>query len=347
MILDKTKTLLFEFWFTIGDMSPYLLFGFLIAGILSVVVSKAFVQRHLGGRGLWSVVKASALGVPLPLCSCSVIPVSMSLRKQGASREATLAFLLSTPQTGVDSIFVTYSLLGPVFAIIRPVIALVTGLIGGILTRLVTANTPDEIPVEASSAGCCCANQSEVPKTHIHPIGAMLKHGFVTLPSDIGKPMLMGLVIAAMLAVLVPDGFFADHLGHGFLAMIVMMVLGIPMYVCATASVPIAAALILKGITPGAALVFLMAGPATNAAGLATVWKTLGRNTAITYLVTVALCALGSGLALDAVVGSHDIEVVAASGKMLPMWIKHISAVVFIVLVVGNQVKKRFGRSGD
>ncbi len=339
MLYEKVKTLGLEFWHTIGDMSPYLLFGFLIAGILSVVVSKAFVQRHLGGRGLWPVIKASALGVPLPLCSCSVIPVSMSLRQQGASREATLAFLLSTPQTGVDSIFVTYSLLGPVFAVVRPVVALVTGLVGGVLTRLVTINTPDGTPEDAHCTGCCCANKPEAPRGN--PLLAMLKHGFVTLPTDIGKPMLMGLGVAAMLAVFVPGDFFATYLGSGLFPMIVMMMVGIPMYVCATASVPIAAALILKGISPGAALVFLMAGPATNAAGLATVWKTLGRPTAITYLATVALCALGSGLLLDAIVGSHDIQVVSASGKMLPAWVKHASAVCFIVLVAGNQIRIR------
>ncbi len=342
MFFAKIKTLGLEFWHTIGDMSPYLLFGFLIAGILSVVVSRAFVRRHLGGRGLWPVIKASALGVPLPLCSCSVIPVSMSLRKQGASREATLAFLLSTPQTGVDSIFVTYSLLGPVFALVRPVVALVTGLIGGVLTRLVNAGMPDDIPEETPNTGCCCANKPEAPKGN--PVLAMLKHGFVTLPTDIGKPMLIGLVVAAMLAVFVPGDFFANHLGIGLLPMVVMMIVGIPMYVCATASVPIAAALILKGVTPGAALVFLMAGPATNAAGLATVWKTLGRNTAITYLVTVALCALGSGLLLDAMVGNHAINVVAASGKMLPAWVKHTSAVCFILLVAGNQIRTRLAK---
>ena len=342
MIYETTKSLALEFWHTIGDMSPYLLFGFFIAGILSVVVSKAFVQRHLGGRGFWSVIKASALGVPLPLCSCSVIPVSMSLRKQGASREATLAFLLSTPQTGVDSIFVTYSLLGPVFALIRPVVALITGLIGGLLARLANAGMPDEIPEETTGSGCCCENKTDIAPAH--PVVSMLKHGFVTLPTDIGKPMFVGLILAAMLAVLVPDGYFSDHLGSGVLAMIVMMILGIPMYVCATASVPIAAALILKGITPGAALVFLMAGPATNAAGLATVWKTLGRNTALTYLITVAVCALGSGLLLDAIVRGGDMNVVSGSGKMLAPWIKHASAVCFILLIAGNQVRKRFAK---
>lgn len=342
MLIQKLKIVLLEFWHTIGDMSPYLLFGFLIAGILSVVVSKAFVQRHLGGRGFWSVIKASALGVPLPLCSCSVIPVSMSLRQQGASREATLAFLLSTPQTGVDSIFVTYSLLGPVFAIIRPVIALITGLVGGILTRLVTVNESEPSDVQTESKCCCCAEKNEPANNN--PITAMLKHGFVTLPSDIGKPMLIGLVIAALLAVLVPDNFFAEYLGRGWLPMLVMMILGIPMYVCATASVPIAAALILKGITPGAALVFLMAGPATNAAGLATVWKTLGRKTAITYLVTVAVCAFVSGLLLDAFVGSNGINVTSASGKMLPAWVKHASAIGFIFLVFGNHLRKYLGK---
>jgi uncharacterized membrane protein YraQ (UPF0718 family) len=231
-----------------------------------------------------------------------------------------------------------------VFAVVRPIVALITGLIGGILTRIVTANTPDEIPEPAPGTACCCANKTDAPKAKTNPLLTMLKHGFVTLPTDIGKPMLAGLVIAAMLAVFVPGDFFADYLGSGLLPMIVMMIVGIPMYVCATASVPIAAALILKGVTPGAALVFLMAGPATNAAGLATVWNTLGRNTAITYLVTVSLCALGSGLLLDAVTGSHDINVVSASGKMLPLWIRHTSAVLFLLLIAGNQLRKRLAK---
>ena len=327
-----------EFWGTIGEMSPYLLFGFFMAGILSVVVSKSFVQQHLGGRGLWPVIKASVLGIPLPLCSCSVIPVSMSLRKQGASREATLSFLLSTPQTGVDSILVTWSLLGPIFAVVRPVVALITGLFGGILTRLLTLHSVDNTEAADQNESHCCCSQNATQKTQ-SKLKAMLEHGFVTLPRDIGKSLLIGLLIAAFVTVIIPDGFFADHLGTGLPAMLAMMLMGIPLYICATGSVPIAAALILKGISPGAALVFLMTGPATNAATLATVWKTLGRSVALSYLITVAVCALASGLVLDALLGDQALNVVTASGAMLPSWLKHVSAVLLIGLIIGTHIK--------
>jgi uncharacterized membrane protein YraQ (UPF0718 family) len=275
-------------------MSPYLLFGFLVAGILSVLVSQRFVERHLGGRGVWPLIKASLFGVPLPLCSCGVIPVSMSLHKHGASKGSTIAFLLSTPQTGVDSIFVTLSLLGPVIAVFRPLAAFVTGIFGGVLVDLSGRGSEDQnsAPKKCNDECCGGANNKKITRG--------LKYGFVTLPRDIGKAMLVGLVIAAVISAFVPDDFFAEKLpARGIGAMIVMMLLGIPVYVCATASVPVAAALIAKGVTPGVALVFLITGPATNAAAFTTIWKVLGRRTAITYICTVALCALGAGVLLD------------------------------------------------
>ncbi|MHC4157335.1 MAG: SO_0444 family Cu/Zn efflux transporter [Planctomycetota bacterium] len=276
------------------EMSPYLLFGFLVAGILSVLVSQRFVERHLGGRGVWPLIKASLFGVPLPLCSCGVIPVSMSLHKHGASKGSTIAFLLSTPQTGVDSIFVTLSLLGPVIAVFRPLAAFVTGIFGGVLVDLSGRGSEDQnsAPKKCNDECCGGANNKKITRG--------LKYGFVTLPRDIGKAMLVGLVIAAVISAFVPDDFFAEKLpARGIGAMIVMMLLGIPVYVCATASVPVAAALIAKGVTPGVALVFLITGPATNAAAFTTIWKVLGRRTAITYICTVALCALGAGVLLD------------------------------------------------
>jgi uncharacterized membrane protein YraQ (UPF0718 family) len=323
---EALHKLLLAFWGTIAEMSPYLLFGFLMAGVLSVLVSRAFVARHLGGRGFWPVIKASLFGVPLPLCSCSVIPVSMSLYQRGASRGATTAFLLSTPQTGVDSLFVTYSLLGPFMALYRPVVAFITGVLGGGLAAVL--DTGDSAPDrEARSPGCCCAGETSTSWR------AGWQHAFVTLPRDIGKPLLLGLVIAATLSVAVPENFFADTLGTGLGAMLVMMVLGIPLYVCATASVPVAAALILKGVTPGAALVFLVTGPATNAAGLAILWRTLGRRTALVYLGTVAVCALAGGLLFDQLAAHWSVVSASAHHGTHHPWWEHAAGLLLLGIV--------------
>jgi len=322
---DFAKSIVIDFWATIAEMSPYLLFGFLAAGGLSVFISQKLVEKHLGGAGLWPLVKASLFGVPLPLCSCSVIPVSMSLHKHGAGKGSTISFLLSTPQTGVDSIFVTLSLLGPAFAVFRPLIAFITGIIGGTLVNLFNRKTDGEKPLQAKCSDSCCDDTKNNNR-----FARALKYGFVTLPRDIGKAMLIGLVIAAVISTAVPDDFFAEKLGTGIFAMVVMMFLGIPVYVCATASVPVAAALILKGLTPGAALVFLMTGPATNAASLAIIWKVLGRTTALTYLATVAGCALSGGILLDYIASSFDFEVVTRPGWMLPNIVKNITAIILL-----------------
>lgn len=327
-MFDFLRQIVVGFWATFAEMSPYLLFGFLVAGVMAMFVSRRMVERHLGGSGLMPIFKASLFGVPLPLCSCGVIPVAMSLSKQGASKGATVAFLLSTPQTGVDSILVTYSLLGPVFAIFRPIAALVTGFVGGVLVNVFGARP------EAADRRLEGKDPQPDP---VVPLGKRiiggLKHGFVTLPRNIGRPLLIGLVVAGVISALVPDDFFADRLGKGLPAMLVMMLIGIPIYVCASASVPVAAALILKGLSPGAALVFLMTGPATNAAGLATIWNTLGRRTAILYLATVAACSLLGGLLLDAVVQEVDIHAGTHIHNMGPGWVQHASAVILLAIL--------------
>lgn len=341
-MVDFAKSIIVDFWDTAAEMSPYLLFGFFVAGILSVLVYQPLVERHLGGRGVWPLVKASIFGVPLPLCSCGVIPVSISLHKHGASKGATISFLLSTPQTGADSIFVTLSLLGPVFAIFRPLAAFVTGILGGTLVDVFSRNKEDANRPPQECSDECCAEGNKTSK-----IMRGLKYGFVTLPRDIGKAMLVGLAIAAFISALVPDGYFAEKLGTGFFAMVVMMFLGIPVYVCATASVPVAAALILKGLTPGAALVFLMTGPATNAASLITIWKALGRATAITYLATVAGCALLGGILLDYIAAGIDIEITTRPGWMLPNIVKYTSAVVLLAILSFAILSKRRGASDE
>lgn len=293
-------------WLVLGEMSPYLLIGFAVAGALSVFVTKSWVERHLGGRGWSPVVKATVMGVPLPLCSCGVIPVSASLYRHGASRGSTSAFLLSTPQTGVDSILATFGMLGPVLAIVRPAVALVSGVLGGFAIDAATRHEPKEDTAQPIESGCCegnggddCCTPDESPRASwSQRVAAGLRYGLITLPRDIAKPLLLGAALAGALSVLVGDSL-AAYLGHPVLGMAIMLAIGVPVYVCATGSIPLAVAFIHMGASPGAALVFLIAGPATNMATIAVTWKLLGRRTAVMYLVVTAVTALGAGVGLD------------------------------------------------
>ncbi|QQS52746.1 MAG: permease [Bacteroidota bacterium] len=272
------------------DMGPWLLFGFLIAGVLHVFFPEGKMNRLLGKSNMKSVLRAALIGIPLPLCSCGVIPTGISIHKNGASKGAAVSFLISTPQTGVDSILVTYSLLGLPFAIVRPIVAFFTGIMGGYLTN--RAENRSEAPSKAA--------EIPVPRDKsIHPLVAIFKYAFVDFLQDIAKWLVIGLLVAALIAVFVPDDFFASYLHHDFLGMLIILVVSIPIYVCATSSVPIAAVLILKGLSPGAALVFLMAGPATNAATISVIGKAMGKRTLIIYLFTIISGALLSGLFID------------------------------------------------
>jgi len=331
-MVEFLRTIGLDFWGTLSEMSPYLLFGFGVAGVLSVWINADVVQRHLGGAGFWQVFKASLFGVPLPLCSCGVIPVSMSLHKHGASKGATVSFLLSTPQTGVDSILVTYSLMGPIFAIFRPLVAFITGVFGGCLINAVENHDTSPQPEEKTECtDSCCSNEKKKSR-----LIRAFKHGFITLPADIGRSMLIGLFIAALISALVPENYFADKLtggGNYILSMLIMMVVGIPIYVCATASVPIAVQLIAIGLSPGTAFVFLMTGPATNAATLATLSSQVGKRAAVFFLLTVVVSSLAGGLILDAIFRGDITQIIHAHGFMLPEWFKGLCAVVLLVVL--------------
>ena len=325
---ELIQTFAQDLWHTLAEMSPYLLFGFLVAGLLSVLISPESVERHLGSKGLAPLLKASLFGIPLPLCSCGVIPVSMSLRKHGASKGATISFLLSTPQTGADSIFVTLSLLGPVFAVLRPVAALITGLLGGSLVQLTDRDSISQTEAPEKCSDPCCAKHKPKPA-----IIRILRYGFIALPKDIAKAMIIGLIIAAAISAATPADYFAPLLGGGIIAMLVMMLLGIPVYVCATASVPIAAALIAKGASPGVALVFLMTGPATNAAAFTTILSVLGRKTAIIYIATVAACSVTFGLLLDWFTKGLGFDIATKPMWMMPHWLMNICAFLLLALL--------------
>ncbi len=345
-VLEKISTIPGDFWSVLGQMSPYLLFGFAVAGLLSLLISARTVERHLGGPGFWPVFKAALFGVPLPLCSCGVIPVGASLHRKGASRGATVAFLLSTPQTGVDSIMVTFSLLGLTFAVFRPLAALISGILGGLLVAYTVKDGGGSIGkaapagTDADSHGgtgsAPAAAEENRPKGWLARLRSAAVYGFLDLPEDIGRSMLGGLIIAAIITAIIPPDFFVGVLSGGIIAMLAMMALGIPVYVCATASVPVAAALIARGVSPGVALVFLMTGPATNAATIATVWRTMGKKTAALYLASVAGTALASGLTLDYFFTVTGAPLPHEMGWMLPKAVSTVLAMILLaVLLVG------------
>lgn len=277
----------------LAEMAPYLLLGFGIAGLLYAFVPGKFYQNHLSRPGVGSVIKAALIGVPLPLCSCGVLPTAVSLRRNGASRGATTSFLIATPQTGIDSIAATYSLLGPAFAIIRPVAALITAFVGGMLVnREDKSDTNDEYSdVDTIDAPTATGFRSKI-------LGA-LQYGYVDMVQNIGKWLIIGLVIAAAITVFIPNGFFTFFAAYPLLSMIAVMIVAVPMYVCSTGSIPIALSLMLKGLSPGAAFVLLMAGPAANFASIIIVGKSLGKKAAAIYLGTIILGAIAIGMIID------------------------------------------------
>ncbi len=326
------------------EMAPWLVLGFVIAGILHVFFPQKKINRLLGGKSVRSVVTASLLGIPLPLCSCGVIPTGVSIYKNGASKGSSVSFLISTPQTGVDSIMVTYSLLGWPFAILRPVVALVTGVFGGIIT-----NFTDKDATETEHLSVKNGNNYEKGFW----LGKMIRYAFVDFLEDIAKWLVIGLLVAAFIAVLVPDDFFAAYIHNDFIGMLIILAASVPVYVCATSSVPIAAVLIMKGLSPGAALVFLMAGPATNAATISVIGNAMGRKTLISYLATIIAGALLFGLLADYVVprdvftSYFPVMHMEHVHQILPGWL-HIASAVILGLAILNifyrWIKKVFER---
>ena len=279
----------------LNGMSPYILLGFLIAGLLHAFVPPRVMSRHLAGSDWKSVIKAALVGVPLPLCSCGVLPTAVAMKRNGASSASSASFLISTPQTGVDSIAATYSLLGPAFAIVRPVAAMVTAIAGGTLVGVAEKSVPaPEVCGLEDSEGS--AGQ---PTGFMAKVKDALHYGFFRMVQSIGKWLVLGLVIAALITVLVPADLFASLGDRPLLAMLAVVAVAVPMYVCATGSIPIALSLMLKGLSPGTALVLLMAGPAANFASIAVISKTMGRRSAAVYIGSIVLGAILFGLGID------------------------------------------------
>ncbi len=343
-IMNYLREFINELYLITTDMAPYLLLGFIFAGILYLLFPKKKVRKYMGQSRNGAVLNAALLGIPLPLCSCGVIPTGLSFYKNGASRGSTVSFLISTPQTGIDSILVTYSMLGLPFALIRPIVALVTGVSGGFITNRLTRDD------EENEATDITGNNS-LPRGFIPRLKAMLRYAFVDFLQDIMGWLVIGLMIAALIAVFVPDDFFAGRAGNDILEMFIILIAAIPVYICATASVPIAAVLMLKGLSPGAALVLLMAGPATNAATITMIGKVMGKKSLFSYLISIVSGALIFGFVMNSFLPESWFimpeRIISHNHQMLPVWLKTASAVILVLLIINGYMKKFFGKKKE
>ncbi len=405
--MDFFESFFNELWMILTESSVWLIFGFLLAGVVHVLVPRDWMLKHLGGKGIIPIAKASLLGIPLPLCSCAVIPVAAGLRKQGATKGASAAFAISTPQTGEESIPLTWGLFGPFFALARPVIAVFTGLVAGILIDLTHRNENESDPKTKSNStddpnaiglsitnaddadavvaqtdkkttGSCCSSKPEPPassccsskpkpaansccsssapkeepaasdgsccsstpqKTGLGFVGATkesFRYGFAVMLVDLAMWLSVGLIMAAVIGAAVPPGWFEEHVGSGLWPKFVMLLVGIPLYICATSSTPLAFSLVVAGLSPGAALVLLLSGPATNVATMSWLIKDLGVKALVIYLGVIAVIALGAGILFDLFFEGmvNTAGMAHMHEHLVPLLsIKGIGAVIFIMLM--------------
>ncbi len=334
--------LLREIWGIYLEIAPYLFIGLTFAGLMHILLKGDFILKHLGKANIWSIIKAAIFGVPLPLCSCGVVPTAMHLKRKGASNGAIISFLTSTPQTGIDSIIPTFGMLGWFMGIYRPVTALLMGIITGVATNKIKTNEKPA-QIEANAQSCCLVCECDDPhcthpshpwnrqkiksdgaeascecsaETHEHSSDhqknifiKFINYAYGDFIDDISTQLVVGIIIAGIITWLIPDGFFEQYGGKGFPGMLLMIIVGLPMYVCATGSIPIAVSLIMKGISPGAAFVFLVVGPATNAASLTVIAGSLGKKITAVYVLVLTLCALFFGTLLNVLVNEFGIIV--------------------------------------
>lgn len=327
-----------ESWGFLLESAPYLLVGFLAAGVLHGFVSDSFVAAHLGRGRVLPVLKAAALGMPLPICSCGVIPAAAGLRRKGATKGATISFLVSTPENGIDSMAITYALLGPAFAVARPLAALVSAVSAGLFESLFEREAPKSVFRMVGDA---------VGDDRKQGFAARMRHGlsyaFGDLLRDLIPWLAVGILLAGLISALVPDGWIGENVGTGWVGRFAMLLMGVPMYVCATASTPIAAALMMKGLSPGAALVLLLSGPATNVASLVTMRSMLGAATTIRYLIFICLATLALGWLVDLAFAGLGLEVMLSGAKPVAeegSWLEVASVGIFAAVCLASYLRK-------
>ena len=344
------------------EAAPWLVLGLTLGGLMKALIPAAFLERHLKGSDLWSITKATLLGAPLPLCSCGVIPAALGLRKAGASKPATTAFLVSTPETGIDSISITYALMGPFMAVVRPIAALFSAIAAGLLVALFDAGASGEKPKAepVTCCGCepqktsvsepgCCAHESPPAPNLAGKAWEGIRYAFTSLLDDIVFWLVIGMLFAAATKTFLPADFLAQW-GQGITAMLVMLLAGIPMYICATASTPVAAGLMMAGVSPGVALVLLLTGPATNISTLGVISRELGLRTMWIYLAAVGVTAILAGLIVDAVVSANQLNIPAQlqnAHSSLPVWLEWGSLLLLAAIALRKFLPLRSNRSGE
>ncbi|MBI5219031.1 MAG: SO_0444 family Cu/Zn efflux transporter [Bacteroidia bacterium] len=341
LIIKGIIGILYESLNLLNDMSIYLVFGFLFAGILHILISTETIAKHLGKSNYMSVIKSSLFGVPLPLCSCGVIPAAISLRKSGASPGAVISFLISTPTTGIDSIFATYSLMGFFFAIFRILASFFTGIFAGIIVNIfVKQKTESDNPADSGATQNSCFPCGSPPVADgehsvINKIKRIFQYAFIELFSGIAKWLVIGILIGGIISYFIPDDFFVNYIGKDWQEMFIMLIIGIPIYVCATGSIPIASALMLKGMSPGAAFIFLLAGPATNAVTITVIGKEMGKKTTFLYLISILISSITFGFLINALWTHFNLPSMHLhhQHQFLPSWL-HISATIILLSLV-------------
>jgi uncharacterized protein len=343
--MNPVLDILLQSWTILMESSVFILFGLIVSGLLRVFLNPGSVSRHLGQGRFRSVFKASLMGIPIPLCSCGVLPAAAALKKQGANNGAVTSFMISTPESGVDSIAITYALMDPIMTVVRPVAAFVTAFTAGISENLLGKPelTRPVVPDLTCPVDGCCDGKNCRPEVHRNhhrfgeKISAGFRFAFTDVWGDLAVWFLFGLLLSGIITVMIPESVFSRYMGGGFGAMLIMLGVGVPIYICATASTPIAAALILQGVSPGAALVFLMTGPATNVTSLTVLTRVLGRRATGIYLAAIALCAVGFGLLVDwvyAAMGVSAQAVVGQAGEAIPHALELAGAILILALSV-------------
>ena len=334
------------------ESAPWLLFGLFIAGVMKYLLPVGLLEKHMAGNNMKSVTKAAVIGAPLPLCSCGVIPAAIGLRRSGASKSATASFLVATPETGVDSISISYALLGPFMAIIRPISAIISAIVTGALIIFTDKENPKQVKAntcKSNAQSSCCAKQNDKQKPTSEKRSSkeitkgIWEFSTVKLLDDLTKWLLIGLVLAACVKTWVPSDFLTQW-GDSFTAMLVMALVGIPMYICASASTPIAAGFLAAGVSPGAILVFMLAGPATNLATIGMIKQELGKSVAITYVSSIICMSILFGYLTNWLVSEFGFEVyqvAAQQHEMSHSLFFQVCAFLLAAMMLRNFIGKR------
>ncbi len=346
-MMEILSLIMAESWGILEDSAVFMIFGLFVAGVIKAFLPDRIIAKHLGKGNRFGVLKASLLGAPVPLCSCGVVPAAAGLREQGAGKGETAAFLIATPETGIDSIAVTYALLDPLMTVLRPFSAILTALATGAAVKSMAGHEPaapvKPLSLDSQCSGADCSCGSTPPKrSFLKKIGDGLSFAFDDLLKDIGMWFILGVLIAGTITALLPENFFGAYVGEGFGSMLVMLLIAVPIYVCATSSTPVAAALVLKGLSPGAAMVFLLAGPATNAASLTVISKLIGKKATGIYLASIIACSLAIGVLTNMIYDVMNVDALkwtSGSGEAGIGWVSVIFAFLLLLLIFRSRIK--------